>query len=178
MHRTVWFVAFCLLSLGTLAAIKAFTAFSVVAVTAPPADMARARLALTDGLVSNRAAKADRLPLSASSIATLDLFTPRMAMAPSDEEVPDTPAAAITDKPATTEDSPHSAARTTAHRRWQDANAKLIDTPPKRRQVHKPQLPAQASATQDKSVVNVLPCRQDAGASFLRALDLTPRCGS
>jgi hypothetical protein len=181
MHRTVWF-ALCCLAVGALVSIKAIATPSLFSVLASFPDAPRTRPEPDDSLTPNRAAKSDRLPI-ADMRAPTNTFIPQMATATTpfvpDERAPATPPN-IPAEPARTnaDDARQMAAWTVAHRRWRKANAKLIADPPRQRLVRKPRPTAEAEDRTGKVIVNTLPCRQDAVGGLLRALDLSPRCGS
>ena len=183
MHRIVWFALCCLAGFGTLVSIEAIATPSLFAVVANFPDAPRTRPGPDESLTPNRAAKSDRLPIPDMRPPT-NTFTPQaqVAMATTPvvpvERAPASPN--IPAEPARTnaDDARQMAAWTAAHRRWRKANAKLIAAPPQQRLVRKPRPTAEADNRTGKVIVNTLPCRQDAVGGLLRALDLSPRCGS
>jgi hypothetical protein len=181
MHRTVWFALCCLAGLGTLVSIKAIATPSLFAVVANFPDAPRTPPGPDESLTPDRAAKSDRLPIADMRPPT-NTFTPQTQLATT-PVVPVERAPAPLNFPAepartNADDARQIAAWTVAHRRWRKANAKLIAAPPQQRLVRKPHPTAEADNTTGKVIVNTLPCRQDAVGGLLRALDLSPRCGS
>jgi hypothetical protein len=182
MHRTVWFSFCCLVAgFGALVSIKAIATPSLFAVVANFPDALRTRPGPDESLTPNRAAKSDRLPIPDMRAPT-NTFTPQVATATTPVVPVETAAAPanIPAEPARTnpDDARQMAAWTVAHRRWRKANAKLIAAPPQQRLVQRPRPTAEADNGTGKVIVNTLPCRQDAVGGLLRALDLSPRCGS
>jgi hypothetical protein len=172
----VWFALCCLAGLVAVVSIKAVTTPSFLAIAGPVPDAARMPPSPDESLTPNRAAKSDRLPLPDIGRPTYDFFAPQIAVAAT-PVTPTEAAPALPDSPAADE-TPLPAARKVAHRRWQDANAKLIANAPARRHPRKPHSPVEAENMTGKATVNTLPCRRDAVGGLLRALDLSPRCGS
>jgi hypothetical protein len=172
MLRTIWFALFCLAVLGAMIAIK-------VAIPAPRAVVETHEQSAMGGTFElNTAAKSDRLPLiDVGKPADFDSVAP---VAPTISAEAPSSDLDITDK---TIDTPtrktiDTTPKKIARRRWQDANAKLIDEPPPRR--HKKARPEKTNAENDhgKRTGNVFRCRQDAFGGLLRSLDLSPRCHS
>jgi hypothetical protein len=166
----MWFALSCLAVLGAMIAIK-------VATPAPPAVVAmHDQMGIAFG--PNTAAKSDRLPLpDIRELVDIDPVAPdattMSAEAPSSS-------LETTDKPIdpTTRKIIDTAPKKTAHRRWQDANAKLIeDSPPRRHAKARPEK-INADNGHGKTTSNVFRCRQDALGNMLRSLDLSPRCSS
>jgi hypothetical protein len=172
MLRTMWFALSCLAVLGAMIAIK-------VATPAPPAGMATqdpTAIGIAFGL--NRAAKSDRLPIA-------DIGNPADA-----DRIPPVATTMSVEAPSSSIEATNEAINATTHkaidtttkkigrRRWQDANAKLIEDSPPRR--HTKARPEKKNANNDngKTTRNVFRCRQDAFGSLLRSLDLSPRCRS
>ncbi len=135
---------------------------------------------------SNAAAKSDKLYIPAR-VQTMDTAPVTTLVTTVSVEVPPAPPAitgkVINEPSRNADDTP---TKKTAHQRWQDSNAKLIDDPPPRRQA-KPK-PEKTSAdnnqtktpsqTSSQTPSHVFQCRQDAFGSLLRTLELSPRCSS
>jgi len=176
----VWFALCCLAGFGTLVSIKAIATPSLFAVVANFPDAPRMQPGPDENLTPNRAAKSDRLPIPDTRPPT-NTFTPQATATVPVVPVERAPAPAnIPAEPARTnaDDARQMAAWTAAHRRWRKANAKLIAASPQQRLVRKPRPTAEADNRTGKVIINTLPCRQDAVGGLLRALDLSPRCGS
>jgi hypothetical protein len=172
MLRTMWFALSCLAVLGAMVAIK-------VATPAPPGVVAtHDQPALGIAFGPNTATKSDRLPIpDIRSPADADpvppVATTMSVEAPSGSIETTTKAInAITRKTA---DTPP---KTIAHRRWQDANAKLIVDPPPRRPTKVRPEKTNADNDHGKATSHVFRCRQDALGGLLRSLDLSPHCSS
>ncbi len=172
MLRTMWFALSCLAALGAMIAIKvAMPAPQAVADTHDP----NAR-GVTFEL--NTAAKSDRLPLiDIGKPADADPVAP---VAPTMSA--EAPSSSLDTTPSTIDAPARKTIDTTpkkiAHRRWQDANAKLIaESPPRRHTKARPEK-TNADNNHGKRTSNVFRCRQDAFGSMLRSLDLSPRCRS
>jgi hypothetical protein len=181
MHRTVWFAFCCLVAgFGALVSIKAIATPSLFAVATNFPDAPRTRLGPDGSLTPNRAAKSDRLPIPDMRAPT-NTFTPQVATATTPVvPVERAPPPNIPAEPARTnaDDARQMAAWTVAHQRWRKANAELIAAPPQQRLARKQRPTAEADNRTGKVIINTLPCRQDAVGGLLRALDLSPRCGS
>ena len=182
MHRTVWFAFCCLVAgFGALVSIKAIATPSLFAVVTNFSDAPRTRPGPNESLTPNRATKSDRLPIPDMRAPT-NIFTPQVATAttpvvpveraPAPSNIPAEPARTNAD------DARQMAAWTVAHQRWRKANAELIAAPPQQRLARKQRPTAEADNRTGKVIINTLPCRQDAVGGLLRALDLSPRCGS
>jgi hypothetical protein len=174
----MWF-ALCCLAVGALVSIKAIATPSLLAVVANFPDAPRTRPGPDESLTPNRAAKSDRLPIP-DMRTPANAFTPQVATATTPFVPVERAPATIPAEPARTnaDDGRQMEAWTVAHRRWRKANAKLIAAPPQQRLVRKSHPTAEADNGTGKVIVNTLPCRQDAVGGLLRALDLSPRCGS
>ena len=175
MLRTMWFALTCLAGLGMMIAIK-------VAMTTDLATRDQAAAAI----VSNVAAKSDRLPLSDFR------WAPQIHLGPSGEPAPPVPAAsppAASPDPSSSQEAAEAidkpprkpvttASAKTAHRRWQDSNARLEpDAPPRHRATAEPQKTT-AESSRDTAPSHVFKCRQDNFGILLRALELSPHCSS
>lgn len=169
MLRTMWFALTCLAGLGVMIAIK-------VAMTTDLATRDQAAAAI----VSNVAAKSDRLPLSDFR------WAPQTQLGPSGAPSTPVPAAspptlASNQETAEATDAPPrkqvaTPPRKPAHRRWQDANARLMPDPqPHHRAKAAPQNTT-VESDRGTTVSHAFKCRQDNVGSLLRALDLSPHC--
>jgi hypothetical protein len=177
----MWFAFVCVAILCTAAAIR--IAMTPVASTVATAH---AQTAMDDAFGPNTAAKSDRLyipgkvrPMDSDPVRSLVRTIPVEA-APQPRE---TTRGAVSEPPLSTNDSP--ANKKNSHRRWQDANAKLVDDPPPRRRTKaKPQATNaandRATTTSDpaKTTGHTFQCRRDAFGGLLRSLDLSPSCNS
>lgn len=179
MTRTVWFALICLSGLGAVVAIAA--TMTPVPVPAPAEQHAGA----DDGFVLDRSAKTDRLPLvkaqdpASAQVAAQPPADPPIVAPDLLDKAESTPAMPA----ATTADGDETPRRTTAsrtrhHQRWQDANARLAETPPPRRHARRAHPRTEAANDPSKATVNALPCRHDAMGGLMRALNLSPHCGS
>ena len=181
MHRTVWFALCCLAGFGALVSIKAIATPSLFAVVANFPDAPRTRPGPDENLTSNRPAKSDRLPIPDMRPPT-NTFTPQVATATipviSVERAPAPPNVPAEPARTNADDAPQMAAGTVAHRRWRKVHKNRIAPPPQQRFVRKPRPTAEADNRTGKVIVNSPPCRQDGVGGLLRALDLSPRCGS
>lgn len=180
MLRTMWFAFACVAILCTTAAIR------IAMMPLPPAIASNAAPMDTDiASGPNTAAKSDRLyipgkvqPMETDPVTSLVTTIP-VKVTPHPSEAADT---------AT--DEPHhrmtdAATKTTKHRHWQDANAKLVDDPPPRRRAKaKPQAATASNdrttttSDQGKTTSHTFQCRRDGFGSLLRSLDLSPNCSS
>jgi hypothetical protein len=169
----MWFALSCLAVLGAMIAIK-------VVMPAPPAVVAmhdQTEMGIAFG--PNTAAKSDRLPLpDIRELVDIDPVAP--VATTMSAEAPPSSSLETTDKPidATTRKTIDTTPKKIAHRRWQDANARLIeDSPPRRHAKARPQK-INADNGHGKTTSHVFQCRQDGLGNMLRSLDLSPRCSS
>jgi hypothetical protein len=169
----MWFALSCLAIFSAMIAIK------IATMSAPPIiAAAHDQTAREDVFGPNTAAKSDRLqipqirqPIETDPVPSLVTTIP--VEAPT--HLPETTGRAINDTPQKTIDT---TTKNITHRRWRDANAKLIaDSPPRRRAKARPEK-TNADNDHGKTTSNVFRCRQDAFGGLLRSLDLSPHCSS
>jgi hypothetical protein len=172
MTRTIWFAVFCLVGLGSAAAIKTAGPFAT-SVAAPTADQGDIELAA----VPNELTKSDRLRLPSVRVETEASVPPAMTPA----EIP--PAAPETIKPETTkpeatklETTKLETTKKVENRHWRDANAKIVPTEESRRHAKRNEPKKSGGTTASNAKPEPWHCRRDAMGSLLRSLDLSPRC--
>ncbi|WP_315832251.1 hypothetical protein [Bradyrhizobium prioriisuperbiae] len=179
MLRTMWFAFVCVAILCTAAAIR-------IAMTPAPSAVAtaHAQTAIEDAAGPNTAAKSDRLYIPGKVQPTdTDPVRPLVKTIPvKASPEPLEPTRGAVNKPPAN-DAP--TGKKTAHKRWQDANAKLVDDPPPpRRAKAKPQAAsasndrATTTSDQGKTTSHTFQCRRDGFGTLLRSLDLSPACNS
>ena len=173
MLRTMWFALSCLAVLGAMIAVKVVT-------PAPPAVVATHDQTTAAGIAfgPNTAAKSDRLPLpDIRELVDIDPVAPDATTMSAEAASGDLE---TTDKTinATARKTIDRTPKKSAHRRWQDANARLIeDSPPRRHAKARPEK-INADNGHGKTTSHVFRCRQDGLGNMLRSLDLSPRCSS
>jgi hypothetical protein len=156
MTRTIWFALFCVAGLGAAMAIKTAGPFAN-SVVAPAADQSNIELAA----VPNEVTKSDRLPLPSARVETEASLPPAMTPTEIPPDVPETMPGTI---------------KKVEHRRWQDANAKIVPTESSRRHAKRSEPRKSGGTTASNAKTEVWHCRRDAMGSLLRSLDLSPRC--
>jgi hypothetical protein len=186
MTRTMWIALFCLVGLGPAIAIKVVTRPASLAEAAQ--DQSRTELALAP----NEAAKADRLPLHDFRAETevMPAVQPEPPETPPDAKIPgrqwqDANAKALPGEGLprtgsgvdTGEDNASSKEAKPPLRFNRNGKASGIapSEPPHRHAVAKRPIES-AGVSPPKPETHAWHCRQDATGSFLRALDLSPRC--
>jgi len=177
----MWFALSGLAGLGAIVAIKAATTSLQMPVVAPPAQHAT----VEEGLAPDRAAKSDRLPIPvlhepavAAALPQMGAVLPAATPAGAMDELLDRPETPAKPPSVAADEPPRRPAETRPHRhRWQDANARLVETPHQRRHAKAQRPRTEAADEPSKATANAVPCRQDAVGGLLRALDLSPRCG-
>jgi hypothetical protein len=166
MSRTIWFALFCVAGLGAAIAFRTAGPFAM-SVAAPTTDASD----IESAAVPNELTKSDRLPLPSARVATARVET--------EASVPPTPATTPAETPPA---EPETMAaepepiKKVEHRRWQDANAKIVPTESSRPHVKKSEPRKSAGTTFSSAKTEVWHCRRDAMGSLLRSLDLSPRC--
>lgn len=165
MSRTIWFALFCVAGLGAAIAFRTAGPFAM-SVAAPTTDASD----IESAAVPNELTKSDRLPLPSARVATARVET--------EASVPPTPATTPAETPPA---EPETMAaepepiKKVEHRRWRDANAKIVPTESSRPHVKRSE-PRKSAATTASNKTEVWHCRRDAMGSLLRSLDLSPRC--
>lgn len=178
MLRTMWFAFVCVAILCTAAAIR------ITMAPAASADAtAHAQTAMEDAVGPNTAAKSDRLYIP-ERVRPMDSDPVRSLVKTIPVEVPPQPRETTREALNESLTNVTPTGKKTAQRRWQDANAKLVDDPPRRRAKPKPQ-PTSANndraittSDQGKPTSHTFQCRRDGFGTLLRSLDLSPNCNS
>jgi hypothetical protein len=151
MSRTMWLALFCLISLGPAIAIMVAAPASLVVERAQHQSEMKPAFALNDS------AKSDRLELP-NAPAETEITVP--ATKPMQADTPST-------HPETVKKD--------AGWHWQNASAKIISASPPRHTKSKVSKQS-AGKYPPNERAEVWHCRQDAVGSFLRSLDLSPKC--
>ena len=153
MSRTMWLALFCLVGLGPAIAIM---------VAAPPASLvvepAQHQSKTEPAFALNEPAKSDRLELP-NARAETEIIGPAAKTMPTE----------------ISSSSPETIKKT-EDRHWRNANARIISVASPRRHSKSKELKQSAGKYPPNERAEVWHCRQDAVGSFLRSLDLSPRC--
>jgi len=187
MTRTMWIALFCLVGLGPAIAIKVVTRSA-----SPAVEAARDPDQNEMAPGPNEAAKSDRLKLF-DMRAESEIMQPEpSATPPANPEATGTPsrrwqdanAKALPDESLpqtgsemdTGEDAPNKEAATPSRFNRNGKGSRIAPSEPAHRRAITKRPVESASSTAPKQGTHVWQCRQDGTGSFLRALDLSPRC--